>query len=45
MSGGHFDYQQYHIDDIANGVEKEIEEAAKPKPPLVWREGVSVLRK
>ena len=45
MSGGHFDYQQYYIDDIANSIEKEIEEAAKPKPPLVWREGVSVFKK
>lgn len=45
MSGGHFDYQQYYIDDIANSIEKEIEEAIKPKPPLVWREGVSVFKK
>lgn len=45
MSGGHFDYQQYYIDDIANSIEREIEEAIKPKPPLVWREGVSVFKK
>ena len=45
MSGGYFDYQQYHIDDIANNIEKEIEEAAKPKPPLVWREHVSIFKK
>ena len=45
MSGGHFDYQQYHIEDIANSIEKEIEEAAKPKPPLVWREHVSIFKK
>lgn len=45
MSGGYFDYQQYYIDDIANSIEEEIEEAAKPKPPLVWREGVSVFKK
>ena len=43
MSGGYFDYQQYYIDDIANSIEEEIEEAAKPKPPLVWREGVGIL--
>lgn len=24
MSGGHFDYKQYHINDIANSVEQEI---------------------
>ena len=45
MSGGHFDYQQHHIEDIANSIEKEIEEATKSKPPLVWREGVSVFKK
>lgn len=45
MSGGHFDYQQYHIEDIANSIEKEIEEATKPKPPLVWREHVSIFKK
>ena len=45
MSGGHFDYQQYHIEDIANSIEREIEEAAKPKPPLVWREDVSIFKK
>ncbi|UBD81642.1 hypothetical protein [Parabacteroides distasonis] len=45
MSGGHFDYQQYHIEDIADSIEREIEEATKPKPPLVWREDVTVFRK
>lgn len=45
MSGGHFDYQQYHIEDIANSIEREIEEATKPKPPLVWRENVSIFKK
>ena len=45
MSGGHFDYQQYHIEDIANSIEKEIEIATKPKPPLVWREDVSIFKK
>ncbi len=38
MSGGHFDYQQYHIEDIANSIEREIEEATKPKPPKVLLE-------
>lgn len=45
MSGGHFDYQQYHIEDIAYSIEREIEEATKPKPPLVWREDVTVFKK
>ena len=45
MSGGYFDYQQYHIDDIVNSIEKELEKAVKPKPPLVWREYVSVFKK
>lgn len=45
MSGGHFDYMQYHIEDIADSIEREIEEAAKPKPPKVWREGVVAYQK
>ena len=45
MSGGYFDYQQYHIDDIVNSIEKEIEKAVKPKPPKVWKEDVSIFRK
>lgn len=24
MSGGHFDYAQYHIDNIANSIEQEL---------------------
>ena len=45
MSGGHFDYQQYHIEDIADSIEREIEEATKPKPPKVWKEHASVFKK
>lgn len=45
MSGGYFDYQQYHIEDIANSIEREIEEATKPKPPKVWKEGVTVFKR
>ena len=45
MSGGHFDYQQYHIEDIADSIEKEIEEATKPKPPKVWKEHALVFEK
>jgi hypothetical protein len=29
MSGGHFDYKQYVIEDIANSIEKIIEENKK----------------
>lgn len=35
MSGGHFDYAQYRINDIIESIEQEIEEAAKERPPLV----------
>lgn len=42
MSGGHFDYAQYRINDIVESIEREIEEAAKERPPLVTRAGVSV---
>lgn len=42
MSGGHFDYGQYTIEQIATQIEQEIKEARKPKPPKVLMEGVSV---
>lgn len=42
MSGGHFDYYQYRIGDIADSIEQEIELATGPKPPLVTKECVSV---
>ena len=42
MSGGHFDYAQYRIDDITDSIEREIEAARKPKPPKVWKEDIAV---
>lgn len=30
MSGGHFDYQQYKLNDIADAIEKLIAENGKP---------------
>lgn len=42
MSGGHFDYAQYRIDDIIDSIEREIEDATKERPPLVTKVGVSV---
>lgn len=42
MSGGHFDYLQYRISDIVDSIEAEIENATKPKPPKVVKEGVSI---
>ena len=44
MSGGHFDYAQYRIDDIADSIEREIEAARKPKLEKVWKKGVAVLK-
>lgn len=35
MSGGHFDYYQYHIDDIIASIEREIERATCERPPIV----------
>lgn len=32
MSGGAFDYYQYHIDDIVSRIEREIHDATKPRP-------------
>ncbi len=44
MSGGYFDYRQYHIGEIADSIEREIESATGPRPPLVEKEGVSACR-
>lgn len=32
MSGGAFDYQEWHISNIADGIENELERQGKPKP-------------
>lgn len=36
MSGGAFDYQQYHIEEIADDIEQEIIEAGREIPKEVW---------
>ena len=36
MSGGHFDYQQYRINDIVDSIEREIATSGKPIPEKVW---------
>ena len=45
MSGGHFDYAQYRIDDIIDSIQREIDDAKKPRPPLITKSGVSVKEK
>lgn len=35
MSGGHFDYQQHAIQEIADSIAVEIARALQPKPPMV----------
>lgn len=42
MSGGHFDYSQYRIDDIIASIEREIERATCERPPIVTKQGVAV---
>ena len=32
MSGGHFDYNQYRINDIADSIERELNRQGKEKP-------------
>lgn len=44
MSGGHFDYAQYRIEDIADSIEREIEKATAPRPPKVYETFISVIR-
>ena len=38
MSGGHFDYQQYRIGDIADTIERDIALALQPKPDMVHKD-------
>jgi hypothetical protein len=40
MSGGHFDYKQYCIGDIADSIVTEIARAMQPLPPPTIRKGV-----
>ena len=42
MSGGHFDYAQYRINDIIDSIEREIERATCERPPLIKKRCVSV---
>ena len=32
MSGGHFEYKQYHIDEIAREIKEQLEKQGKEKP-------------
>lgn len=32
MSGGFFEYKQYHLDDIASSIERELNNQGKEKP-------------
>ena len=32
MSGGHFDYKQYHINEIVDSIERELNNQGKEKP-------------
>lgn len=36
MSGGAFDYQQYHIEEIADAIEQEIIKAGRDIPQEIW---------
>lgn len=36
MSGGHWDNQQWHIDNIADGIEQEVITSGKPIPRSRW---------
>lgn len=40
MSGGHFDYKQYSIGDIADSIVMEIARAKRPLHPPTIRKGV-----
>lgn len=36
MSGGRFDYKQWHIDNIADNIEQEVILSGKPIPKQKW---------
>ena len=36
MSGGAFEYQQFHIEEIADSIEQEIIEAGREIPKEIW---------
>lgn len=42
MSGGHFDYAQYRIDDIIGSIEREIEAATCERTELVKEDKIAV---
>lgn len=42
MSGGHFDYAQYRIDDIIASIEREIEAATCERTELIKEEKIAV---
>ena len=42
MSGGHFDYKQYYIDDIADSIEREIEEFSETELQVVWEDSLEI---
>lgn len=44
MSGGAYDYYQYHIQDIIDRIEREVEDATKERPAKVTRKFTSVSR-
>lgn len=35
MSGGYFNYKQYQIEEIADGIEDIVERETSPRPPIV----------
>ena len=41
MSGGHFDYAQYKIDEIIESIEDEVDRATKPKPQKVTGKAIA----
>ncbi len=45
MSGGHFDYQQWHIREMADTIERDIALALKPKPEMVHEDYWTIYEK
>ena len=44
MSGGYFDYNQYKIDNIIDSIERELNRAVKPRPPIIKKEAINIYK-
>lgn len=44
MSGGHFDYKQYYIDDIADSIERNLENQGYDEDDCYTEETIQIMK-